>query len=265
MSSEMRFGFGENWENYVRRHFSEERVGIARRHLIDFLGVDSLQARTFLDVGCGSGLHSLAALQAGAARVVSFDFDPNSVRATNRLRAHSGNPPHWTVLQGSILDDAFLKQLAPADVVYSWGVLHHTGAMWQALDNTVPVVKPGGLLYVALYDYDIHVQPSPEFWLAVKQRYNRAGRLGKRRMELWYVWEFALYRRLTNVPALIRRIAGYKHSRGMAFYYDVVDWLGGWPMEFARRADVKDWAGKAGLEMITMKTGEANTEYLFRK
>ena len=84
-----------------------------------------------------------------------------------------------------------------------------------------------------------HVQPSPEFWLAVKQRYNRAGRLGKRHMELWYVWELALYRRLTHVPAPIRRIAGCKHSHGMAFYHDVVDWLGGWPMAFARRADVK--------------------------
>ena len=49
----------------------------------------------------------------------------------------------------------------------------------------------------------------------------------------------------------------------MAFYTDVVDWLGGWPMEFAKRADVKTWAERNELKMLVMKTGEANTEYLF--
>lgn len=265
MTSEMRFGFGKNWEDYVRHNFSEERVQIARTHLLHFLGLEDMRGKHFLDVGCGSGLHSLAALQAGAARVVSFDFDPHSVSTTQQLRTYSGTPASWTVVQGSILDPAFLKQLEPADIVYSWGVLHHTGSMWTAMDNTVPLVKPGGLLYIALYDYDIHVSPSPEFWLDVKQRYNRAGRLGRRQMELWYIWKFMLYGRLTNVPAFLRRVLGYKRSRGMAFYNDVVDWLGGWPMEFARRADVKRWAEKVDVEMLTMKTGEANTEYLFKK
>jgi 2-polyprenyl-6-hydroxyphenyl methylase/3-demethylubiquinone-9 3-methyltransferase len=261
----MRFGFGKNWEDYVKRNFSQERVQIAKNHLLKFLGVEDLHGKYFLDIGCGSGLHSLAALESGAARIVSFDFDPNSVSTTNLLRAHSGNPANWVVLQGSILDENFLKGLEPADVVYSWGVLHHTGAMWQAMNNTVPLLKPGGLLYIALYDYDIHVHPTPEFWLEVKQRYNRSGGLGKRQMELWYVWEFALYKRWTNLPALIKRVVGYKQSRGMAFYNDVVDWLGGWPMEFAKRADVEAWAERMGLDMLQMKTGEANTEYLFRR
>lgn len=261
----MRFGFGKNWENYIKKHFSEERVAISQKHLLDFLKLDSLEGKYFLDIGCGSGLHSLAALRAGAAKIVSFDFDPDSVNTTNMLKAYSGNPDHWTVMQGSVLDNQFLDTLEPADIIYSWGVLHHTGAMWQALDNVVPLAKKDGLLYIALYDHDIHVNPTPEFWLEVKQRYNRSGWLAKKQMELWYIWTFILGKSWRAAPGFIKRTFNYKQSRGMAFYTDVKDWLGGWPMEFAKRADVKQWAEKNGLDMLTMKTGEANTEYLFKR
>ncbi len=197
------------------------------------------------------------------------------------LKAYSGNPSHWTVLQGSILDEQFFRTLEPADVVYCWGVLHHTGAMWQAMDNTARLMKDETILYIALYDYDIQVNPPAEFWLEVKQRYNRSGWLAKKYMVGWYILEFVLYKNWQKIPDLIQRIAGYKRSevvgykqskivgykrsRGMAFFTDIVDWLGGWPMEFAKRADVKDWAEKLNLTMVTMKTGEANTEYLFKR
>lgn len=261
----MRFGFGKNWENYVKKYFSEERVQIAQNHLLDFLQLDNLHGKSFLDIGCGSGLHSLAALRAGAKRIVSFDYDQNSVNTSNMLKTFSGDPSHWTVKQGSILDDQFLKTLEPADIVYSWGVLHHTGAMWQAMDNAAKLMKDNSLLYIALYDYDIQVTPSAEFWLEVKQRYNRGRWFSKRQLELWYIWEFVLYKKWSNLPDLLKRISGYKQSRGMAFYTDLVDWLGGWPMEFAKREDVKCWAEKTGLEMLIMKTGHANTEYLFKQ
>ena len=264
-SDSMRFGFGKNWENYIKKHFSEERVDISRRQLLDFLQLDSLQGSAFLDVGCGSGLHSLAAIHAGASRVISFDFDPNSVETTKKLKAWAGNPTTWQVMEGSILDEKFLGTLEPVDIVYSWGVLHHTGNMWQAMDNVFRLIKPGGLAYLALYDYDIQVDPTAEFWLDVKKRYNRSGWWGKRRLEWWYTWKFYLHGDIRNLPKFIGRIVGYKQFRGMDLYTDLVDWLGGWPMEFAKRADVKQWAQKTGLEMRTMKTGAANTEYLFIK
>ena len=91
MSSEpITFSFGENWDQFAARYFSDERVRIAQEHLLEFLGVPNLQEKYFLDVGCGSGLHSLAALRAGAGRIVSFDVDPASVRTTRRIRE-----PQW--------------------------------------------------------------------------------------------------------------------------------------------------------------------------
>ena len=265
MTDTMRFGFGKNWEDYIQKHFSAERLEISRQHLLSFLNLDDLEGMYFLDIGCGSGLHSLAALLSDASKIYSFDYDSDSVAVTRKLSEHSGNPIHWRITQGSILDDQFLRTIDAADIVYSWGVLHHTGNMWQAMDNTVKLMKEDALLYIALYDYDIQENPSPEFWLGVKQRYNRSNPRSKRKMELLYIWEIMLQKNIFAFPVLLKRIFGYKHFRGMAFYNDVKDWLGGWPMEFAKRSDVKAWAEKHGLEMLAMKTGEANTEYLFKR
>ena len=260
-----RFGFGKNWDNFIRKYFNDERVEISRKHMLEVLGKSDLRGLYFVDVGCGSGLHSLAALRAGAERVVGFDYDQNSVDTSLRVKNHVGNPSNWAVRQGSILDAQFIAALEPADIVYAWGVLHHTGAMWQAMDHTVRLMKTGGLAYIALYDYDIQVDPTPEFWLDIKKQYNVASAWGKRRLELWYIWNFTLGRRLYYLPVLIKIILGYRHGRGMAFYTDLVDWLGGWPMEFAKREDVTKWAERHNLTMVKMITGQANTEYLFRR
>jgi len=265
MTEEMRFGFGKNWEDYIKRHLNEERVDISRKHVLDFMNLQDLKGKTFLDIGCGSGLHSLAALRSGAERIFSFDYDSHSVQATKFAQKYAGNPENWVVTQGSILDDEFVKTIEPADIVYSWGVLHHTGNMWKAMDNTAKLAKKGSLLYIALYDYEIHVNPSADFWLDVKQKYNQSTWLGKRGWEWWYIWNFMLYKKLSNLPEVLARFMRYKESRGMAMYNDIKDWLGGWPMEFAKRPDVKAWADRHGLEMLIMKTGEANTEYLFKK
>jgi 2-polyprenyl-6-hydroxyphenyl methylase/3-demethylubiquinone-9 3-methyltransferase len=259
-----RFAFGKNWKKYIEKHFSQERVDISKQHILTFLGMQSLEGKIFLDVGCGSGLHSFAALQAGAKRIVSFDYDIDSVEATRILHRHAGSPAHWTILQGSVLDLTFMESLELADIVYSWGVLHHTGDQWTAIRNAASRIGPRGLFYIALYTSDAYVDPPAEFWLDVKQRYIRSGWVGQRRLELWYIWRFQLNRSLRNVRPLLSTILAYKKGRGMSFYTDIKDWLGGWPMEFSSIADVKKFADQElGLELRNIKAGEANTEYLF--
>lgn len=259
------FAFGKNWDRYVRKHLSDERVEISKAHLLAFLGKQDLRGLSFLDIGCGSGIHSLAALRAGAARVHSVDVDPDSVETTKRVRSLAGSPEAWEVSLGSVLDEGFVAVLEPADVVYSWGVLHHTGDLWRAMDLTASRCKPGGLIYLALYDYEHHNRPpeeTPEMWLEVKRRYNASGWRGKRQIELWYVWAFMMSRNPLWLPVTVFRVLRAKYRRGMAFYTDLVDWLGGWPMEFAKQGDVRAWAARRGLQVVKMATGEANTEYL---
>ena len=106
-----RFGFGKNWSDFIQKSFSEERVAASREKLLGFLRLPDLADRTFLDIGCGSGLHSLAALRAGARRVVSFDYDPDSVATARFLWEREGRPAQWEICQGSVLDRVFMAGL----------------------------------------------------------------------------------------------------------------------------------------------------------
>lgn len=257
---EMRFDFGRNWEDFVKKRFSEERVETSRRHLLDFLGVNDLKEHTFLDIGCGSGIHSLAAFRSGAKSVYSFDYDANSVRATRICHELAGGPANWSITQGSVLDENFLEKDVPkASLVYSWGVLHHTGDVRAALQSAASRVLPGGLFYIALYSADADVRPSPEYWLKVKQRYNRASPLGQQAMVFWYMV------RHMGMLAIWRRLRHDNGVRGMSLLVDIRDWLGGWPMEYVRDAEVLSQCQSLGFAHIRTRTGEACHEYLFRR
>jgi 2-polyprenyl-3-methyl-5-hydroxy-6-metoxy-1,4-benzoquinol methylase len=263
-SSELRFEFGKNWLNYIHKNFSPEKTEISKQHMLKVLERKNLDDLSFLDIGCGSGLHSMAAWQAGAKSVYSFDYDVSSVQATRWVREQAGNPANWTTVeQGSVLDDVYIKKLPEFDLVYSWGVLHHTGDVWRAIKNAASKVKPGGLFYIALYSADVQKDPTPEFWLSVKKRYVSSGWLIRRYMELWYVWRFMLYRRIGKLPEFLRRAREYKKSRGMNIFTDIRDWLGGWPMEFVYDAEAVKFCEGLGFQLKKMLTGEANTEFVF--
>lgn len=260
---ELRFAFGQNWQRFVRRNLDSDRIAIARDHILKFLKRDNLKGLDFLDIGCGSGIHSAAACTAGANSVRSFDFDPDSVAATEMVRRRIGGSTEWLVSSGDVLDDAFIQSLGKCNFVYSWGVLHHTGNVWRAIDNASKTVADNGLFYVALYSAD--VEPNQEFWLRIKREYNEASSWKRRRMVWWYVWNYMLYRRLRSIPRFILRVLRYRRSRGMSLFIDVRDWLGGWPMEFTHDADVIAYLGERGFTLQNIKTGEANTEFLFVK
>lgn len=235
MGSCTSFSFGRNWQ-YFLRLLDDDRVHRAEQSLIDWLGLPDLRGKTFLDIGSGSGLFSLAAFRLGADRVVSFDVDPYSVACTRYLYERAGKPPQWEVREASVLDTAFLAQLGQFDIVYSWGVLHHTGAMWQAVRNAAALVAPGGMYYIALYNRTTGLASS-ERWLRVKQFYNRAPGLGKRALEGAYATLFIM-RLLARRQNPVHYIRTYRSERGMNWWTDVRDWLGGYPYEAATPSEV---------------------------
>ena len=147
-----RFGFGKNWQQFLRV-LDEERIREAEKSLSDMLQVKDLAGKSFLDIGSGSGLFSLAAMRLGATRVYSLDYDPQSVACAHELKGRFfPAASHWTVGRGDALDNNYLAGLGTYDVVYSWGVLHHTGNMWKALENIAFLVKSNGILYVVIYN-----------------------------------------------------------------------------------------------------------------
>jgi 2-polyprenyl-6-hydroxyphenyl methylase/3-demethylubiquinone-9 3-methyltransferase len=223
-----------------------------------FLGAASLEGQRFLDVGCGSGLFSLVAHRMGASEILSFDVDTDSIAATNRLFERAGSPSTWRIVRGSILDREFVTGLPRADVVYAWGVLHHTGAMWDAIRNTAELIQPGGLLYLAIYnrqEYEtLRNWRGSYHWLRIKKAYNAGGPVVRLALETWYKGQdiARMLIRLRNPFTEIRR---YSSKRGMSWSVDTSDWLGGMPYEFAGVDEIFSFCHKElGLDLRNLKS-----------
>ena len=267
-SDEYRFEFGENWSQFLPL-VDERRIRDAEVSLSSMLECSTLEGRRFLDVGCGSGLFSLAARRLGA-RVVSFDYDPNSVACTLELkRRYFPDDLSWSIQQGSALDETLLDRLGAFDVVYSWGVLHHTGNMWQALANMDRCVKPGGQLFIAIYN-DTGTQA--QRWRFIKRTYNRLPRpLRKPFAALVVAPIFAkslVRASLTfSLGKEIRSWFGSNLSRGMTRWRDIVDWVGGYPYEFATADVIFDFYRKRGyrLQRLIIGGGLGCNEFVFVK
>ena len=261
-----KFSFGKNWQ-VLLRGLTEERVRIAEHSITDFLHMKDLEGKSFLDIGCGSGLFSQAAFNLKARTVVSFDYDPFSVECCNHLKEKSGSPENWEVYEESVLDREFTSGLGKFDIVYSWGVLHHTGSMWEAIKNAAELVNKGGFLYITLYNRTGWPFGS-EFWLKVKMLYNSLPDAGKKTMEFSYLMS-VMFKNFLRLRNPLTEMKNYKSHRGMSWRTDITDWLGGYPYESATAEEVTDFmkANLPGFRLVNIKrtsSAMGNNWFLFK-
>jgi 2-polyprenyl-6-hydroxyphenyl methylase/3-demethylubiquinone-9 3-methyltransferase len=261
-----RFPFGNNWRRFLER-FDERMLEGAVDSLRQILGVSTLAGRRFLDAGCGSGVFSLAATRLGAA-VHAFDYDAESVSCALELRRrHGADGCDWVIEQGSVLDKDYLSSLGYFDVVYSWGVLHHTGAMWNAIENVSAAVLPRGQLCLALYN---DAGAASRRWAHLKALYNRVPAV----RPLLILFGLLRLRSgllvrgfLSGHPLRVWRSYG-NERRSMSAWYDLIDWLGGYPYEYASREGVEQFLGGLGFRLdrlTSVGNGLGCNEFLFER
>lgn len=237
------FRFGENWKSFIGL-INEAEIADAMHGLQKLIPDSDIRGKRFLDIGCGSGLSMLAALRLGADDVVGIDIDPDSVDAARSLfskfsKFASGQS--WDARLCSVfeMDPAALGAF---DVVYSWGVLHHTGDLWRAFAKAASFVRPGGLFVVALY----HRTPLCGFWRIEKRFYSQAPNWQQRIVRGVYKAAFLL-RVVARGHSPGRFIEEYKRRRGMDWNHDVHDWLGGYPYESTLPLELAKHLEECGL------------------
>lgn len=264
---ELRFQFGKNWSHYLRC-LDNERVREAEKSLLKALDKKSLEGVKFLDAGCGSGLFSLAARRLGA-EVFSFDYDENSVKCAQQLRAQFfPEDEQWKIEQGSVLDWGYIEKLGQFDVVYSWGVLHHTGNMWQALSNVNDLVNRQGCLFVSIYNDQGNASKA---WKLIKKWYNsnnRIVRLFLIPMVFLRLWGVPCLKDLIRTGNPLKTWTQYSKDRGMSPWYDYIDWIGGYPFEVAKPEEIFHYYQDKGFILKFLKTcagGLGCNEFVFQK
>lgn len=223
------YAFGENWARFVAG-LNDAQIDRAAAGIVRLLG-DEIVGKSFLDLGCGSGLHSLAALRLGAASVTAVDIDPRSVDTTRALLARYAAGQPWTAATCSAFD--LMPDADGHDIVYSWGVLHHTGDMRRAIKCAAALVRPGGRLVLAIY----RRTPMCRFWRVEKRLYSHAPAWLKAIADMALAGLIVLALAATGRNPS-RYIRAYPSARGMSFLTDVRDWLGGYPYDSAAPSEI---------------------------
>jgi len=256
--SEAAFDFGANWDAFSDRLMAESRLHIAMESLQTLLQRENLHGASVADVGCGSGLFSIAAAKLDAARVVGLDINPLCIEVSCRNKARLAPDAVLSFHRASALSPEELAPFGTFDVVYAWGSLHHTGAMWDALRNVTRMVAPGGTLVLAIYNE----HATSPLWRVIKRIYNRLPKLPQTLMAAGAAAVIFV------AKALVTRRNPLNKERGMSFWYDVVDWVGGYPYEYASRSRVEQFIASAGFAMTRFVRAQVPTgcnEYVFRR
>ena len=264
---ELRFEFGQNWNSFSEK-IDHERLEIAKESLMKMFNVGELKGKTFLDVGCGSGLFSLAAVELGAS-VTSFDYDTEAVQTALKIRRdYNVSESHWKITSGSILDGEFISNLGKFDFVYCWGVAHHTGAMWLALSNLKYLVNQKGRLFIAIYNDQGF---KSRIWWLIKYFYcSLPNPLKTPFVILFGMLNLLLiiFRDTLKVNfSFLKKLLNYKRDRGMSLFTDLRDWYGGFPYEYASFDRLKHFFVKDGfsLKEFYQETSIGCHELVFQK
>lgn len=170
-----------------------------------------------------------------------------AARFPSRLPCSTHNASQWlkdsaavTFRRLSVLDAGQMNALGTYDVVYSCGVRHHTGHMQAALENAAQRLAQDGTLMVAIYNRRWSSVP----WRFIKRLYNHVPGWAQRLL----IWIFIPVIFLAKWPVTFRN--PLKMQRGMDFGHNIVDWLDGYPYEYAGIQEMRAMLQNMGFEIV---------------
>ena len=242
MSEHRPFAFGENWSDYAKS-VSDVHIEFAILELQRLFACDTFANLSWCDVGSGSGIHAVAAAMLGA-KVVALDVDEASCQTTREMVKRFNVGDRVEVRHGSILDD--LNGTGRFDVVYSWGVLHHTGAMWSAVEAALDLVssQTGSRFAVALYRRT-HLCG---LWQREKRFYTQCSPGVQRLIRRIYTHLYATGLAFSG-KSIQQKRENYVRQRGMSLDHDAHDWLGGYPYESCLPVEIKTFVVERGFAL----------------
>lgn len=252
----MQFDFGENWKNYSSKTVDKEKFKEAITSILNLLPENEIKGKSVIDIGCGSGIFSLAFLSLGSRRVLGTDINNKSVEAAKINYKKFGAPGGEinfivdNILESKLEDNKF-------NIVYSWGVLHHTGKMNKAIEKSMSLVEKDGYFIIAIYNKHW----SSLVWKFIKYIYNVSPKFFKRLII------YVFYPIIFSAKFLVTKENPFKKERGMNFYYDVVDWVGGYPYECTTTEEIIDFFERKGFKLIKLiKSGTPTgcNEFVFK-
>jgi 2-polyprenyl-6-hydroxyphenyl methylase/3-demethylubiquinone-9 3-methyltransferase len=149
--------------------------------------------------------------------------------------------------------------------------------MWRAIENLSHLVAPGGLFALALYNDEQYISRA---WRGIKRMYQRLPGM-VRVVYVLLFWSVLWLKRLfATFAASVLRLLTLRNpvtpftnwiresrSRGMHSWYDLVDWIGGWPFEVARPEEVFRYMRDRGFTLIELTTsgGHGCNEFVFQR
>lgn len=252
------FDFGSNWQVFSEQRIDAQRLDIAMQSLQALLQRDTLKGVSVLDVGCGSGLFSIAAQQLGAAKVVGVDVNPRCIAVSQQNVARLAPSASVEFQEASALSPTSMASLGQFDLVYAWGSLHHSGAMWDAIRNVAAHVAPNGTLVLAIYNKHI---TSPA-WKSIKWFYNQLPGFGQHLLALLFAGIIYV------AKFIVTRRNPLDKERGMDFWYDVIDWIGGYPYEYATRQEIETFMRAVGFtpkRFVAAQVPTGCNEFVFER
>ncbi len=238
------FAFGKNWFSFLET-VDETSIAKAKEGLTELIPPTALDKATFLDIGCGSGLSTLAAIESGVNNVLAIDIDPDSIHATKKLLHKMGLEQNVDVQLKSIFD-LRTDDVGAFDIVYSWGVLHHSGDMWTAIRIASSMVADNGLFVLAIYTRT-HCCTA---WKYIKRFYSKSPQFIQKLCR--GIYKLLFYSKLLCTgKSPLQYIRNYS-QRGMNFHIDVHDWIGGYPYESATPEEILSFMNQLDFKPINI-------------